>query len=72
MRERCIFGSPVEKDPKWVTRLGTLLETDFLPKFTVQDPNMSLGTLIGLLLETSKHVTRFRDEYNLQFLIRRS
>ena len=52
MRERCIFGSPVEKDPKWVTRLGTLLETDFLPKFTVQDPNMSLGTLIGLLLET--------------------
>ena len=50
-RERAIFGLPTPSDPKWVFSLGPLLEAHFFPKFTMHDPYMGLGLMIGPLLE---------------------
>ena len=50
-RESYIFRLRTPSDPKWVFSLGALLEAHFFPKFTMHDPYMGLGLMIGPLLE---------------------
>lgn len=72
---------PVGEDPKCVTCLGTLLETNLPPKFTVCDPYLGLGIVIGPLLEIvtaifflpNKHSIRSNKIYvfiqNLHYIV---
>ena len=51
-REVGIFASCLARYPKWVSRLGSLLENDFGWQIHCTGPKMGLGRGMRLLLET--------------------
>ena len=50
-REEDIFGFSLDSDPNCVSGLDSPLEVIFSPKSIVHDLYLSLGTVMGMLLE---------------------